>query len=202
MPGPLRNARHEAFVRGLLEGKDGVDAYEAAGFKRDLGNAARLKARPDVAQRLAELQAEIAAETTVTVQGLINEMEEARKKATDLKQLSAAIKAIEGKAKLSGLLVEKRQVEVGGPGDFSGLTDMSQIALRVADGMLEFQIEPYHDFREDDRERLAAMWQECFDTFSEATEKLIEEVRARPLKTSYKLPEALPDPLGNSRSRS
>ena len=122
---PLKNVRHERFVQDLLEGKNATDTYEQAGFKRDDGNAARLKANPKVAERLAELQAEIAAETVVTVQGLINEMESARKTATDLKQLSAAIKAIEGKAKLSGLLVDKKQIEVGGPGDFDGMWDTS-----------------------------------------------------------------------------
>jgi hypothetical protein len=198
---PLKNPRHEAFVRHLLEGKDATDAYEAAGFKRDDGNAARLKANPRVTERLAELQAEIAAETTVTIEGLINELEDARKKATDLKQLSAAIKAIEGKAKLSGLLVEKKQVEIGGPGSFDNLKDPRQIALALVDGCLEFRFEHYHDLNDGDRERLAEVYLECMNAFNEASEKLVEEVHARPLKANYKPPKALPPPHANGRSR-
>lgn len=199
--GPLKNARHERFVQALLEGRDATAAYQGAGYAADDGNAARLKSNPKVQARLAELQAEIAIETTVTVQGLINELESARRTATDLKQLSAAIKAIEGKAKLSGLLVEKKQVEVGGPGSFDHLTDPREIALAVADGCLEYKIEPYHDFRDDDRERLADAWQQCYDAFGKATEELIAEVRARPRKASYKPPKALPPPHANGKSR-
>jgi phage terminase small subunit len=122
---PLKNPRHEAFVRHLLEGKDATSAYELAGYEPDSSgaNAARLSRNAKVQARVAELQSEVAATTVVTIEGLINEMEEPRKKATDLKQLSAAIKAIEGKAKLSGLMVERQQVEVGGPGSFDNLTD-------------------------------------------------------------------------------
>jgi hypothetical protein len=195
---PLKNPRHERFVAAMLEGKDATDAYEIAGYARDDANACRLKANPKVAERLAESQAEIAAETTVTVQGLLNELEDARKKATDLKQLSAAIKAIEGKAKLSGLLVERKQVEVGGPGSFDGIEDQREIALRLADGCFEFQIEPYHDFRDDDREHLADLWQQFFDGFNNAAGELIAEIRARPLKANYRLPKALPNLKGKS----
>ena len=84
---PLRNPKHEAFVRHLLEGKTALDSYEAAGFARDDGNAARLRRNPKVEERLSELQAEIAGQTKVTVESLLGELEQARLKATDLKQL-------------------------------------------------------------------------------------------------------------------
>jgi hypothetical protein len=198
VPGPLKYPKHEAFVRGLLENKTALDAYEAAGYARDDGNAARLSRNPRVQERLAELQAEIAAETTVTVQGLINELESARKTATDLKQLSAAIKAIEGKAKLSGLLVARQKVEITS-NVFERMDEPREIALAVADNLLEFKIEPCHDFRDDDRERLADIWQQCFDALSEASEKLIEEIRSRPLRASYKPPKQLPPPNNGHR---
>ena len=115
---PLNSARHERFVQGLLEGKSAFQAYQNAGFKEDRGNAARLHADPKIQVRLAELQAEVAKDNKLTVQSLIEELEAARQQASNLKQLSAAVRAIEAKAKVSGLLVQK--VEIGGPGDFTG----------------------------------------------------------------------------------
>jgi hypothetical protein len=56
---------------------------------------------------------------------LITELEAARQKATDLDQLSAAVRAIEAKARVSGLLVQK--MEVGGPGDFSKCETVEEI---------------------------------------------------------------------------
>ncbi len=184
---PLKNPKHETFVRGLLENKTALDAYAAAGYARDDGNAARLSRNPKVQERLAELQSAIAAETTVTVQGLINELESARKTATDLKQLSAAIKAIEGKAKLSGLLVERQKVEITGNA-FENMTDTHEIALAWVDDQLKYRIEPYYDFRDDDRQRLAEIFLESMNAFHDASEKLIAEIRARPLRASYKPP--------------
>jgi phage terminase small subunit len=69
--GPLKNSRHEKFVQLLLEGKGATDAHEQAGYARDDGNAARLKANPKVQARLAELQTEIASKTKITVEGLM-----------------------------------------------------------------------------------------------------------------------------------
>jgi len=188
---PLQNPRHEAFIRHLLEGKDATAAYEAAGFKRDDANAARLSRNPKVAERLAELQSEIAAETTVTVQGLLNELEEARKKATDLKQLSAAIKAIEGKAKLSGLLVEKKQVEVGGPGDFDGLNSIEDICDKLASEFLG-GVNWWHGVTKEDHAQLAALFAEGF----ERVDVFLEAIKARP---PTKL--AIAPPHANGRSR-
>src|SRR6516165_5370817 len=111
---PLRNPRHEAFVRSLLEGKSALDSYEAAGFRRDDGNAARLRRNPKVEARLAELQAEVAGAAKVTVESLLAELEDARIRATDVKQLSASIRAIEAKPKLAGLMVERQRIEVTG----------------------------------------------------------------------------------------
>jgi hypothetical protein len=57
----------------------------------------------------------------VTVETLLAELEAARAKATDLNQLSAAVRATDVKAKISGLLIER--VEVGPPGAFDAMTD-------------------------------------------------------------------------------
>ena len=88
--------------------------------------AAISKAHFSAAYRLrhAELQAAGAAFAQVTIESLlaeleaarakatISELEEARAKATDLNQLSAAVRATAEKAKISGLLTQKFEVEV------------------------------------------------------------------------------------------
>jgi phage terminase small subunit len=153
MTGPLKNARHEAFVRGLLEGKSATDAHEQAGFIHDDANAARLKANPKVQERLAELQAEIAETSKVTVDGLIGELEDARKKASSSSQFSTAVRAVLGKAQLAGLLIEKKEVQVT-DNSFEHMSDPREIALTVVDACLEYRIEHYHDLRDQDRERL------------------------------------------------
>lgn len=56
--GPLTNPKHERYAQARASGKPLADAYEAAGFKRDRGNAHQLEnARPqnNVKQRILEL---------------------------------------------------------------------------------------------------------------------------------------------------
>jgi phage terminase small subunit len=113
----LNNARHERFCLGLVEGKSVVEAYEAAGYKPDRGNASTLHSKFHIQARVSELQNEAVKGTTLTVQSLLDELESARQQASNLKQLSASARAIEAKARISGLLVQK--MEVGGPGDFN-----------------------------------------------------------------------------------
>ncbi len=54
----LRNARHERFAQGWLEGKTLTQAWENVSGKRSLGYASRLGKRPEVRARLQELRAE------------------------------------------------------------------------------------------------------------------------------------------------
>ena len=60
-----------------------------------------------VRTRLAELQNAAAKSSEVTVKSLLEELEYARQRADSLDQLSASVKAIEAKAKVSGLLTQK-----------------------------------------------------------------------------------------------
>ena len=110
----LRNARREAFARAVAAGASATDAYEQAGYRRDNGAACRLAQKPDVAARIAELQAIAAEKAAVTIESIAAELEAARQLAMTKDQASAAVQASMGKAKLFGLLVEKRQHS--GPG--------------------------------------------------------------------------------------
>jgi hypothetical protein len=57
----------------------------------------------------------------VTVDGILGELEAARRLAMRVKQPSAAVSASMGRAKVAGLIIEKS--EQGRPGDFSAMTD-------------------------------------------------------------------------------
>lgn len=200
MTGPLKNPRHEAFVRGLLEGKSALDAYEGAGYVADDANSSWLRNNAAVQARLAELQSEIASQTKVTTESLIGELEDARKRATDLEQLSAAVRSIEAKAKLAGLVTEKRQIEISGSVNFDNLTTPEQITNAMLDETLRYSVNSYHDLRPEDREHLAAL----FIDYCERSNAYVEEIKARPYRTAgtYQPPrtKALPSPY-NGKSR-
>ena len=119
----LRNPRWEAYAQELAKGKPARQAYVLAGYKKNDGNASRLKSNEKLAARVNELvertAANAAARAEVTVVSLLNELEEARKLAAEINQPSAAVAATLGKAKVAGLIVDRK--EVGKPGDFEGM---------------------------------------------------------------------------------
>ena len=116
----INNRRHEIFAQELAKGKSASAAYREAGYKHNEGNCIRLKGNERVQARVAELIERAAIKTEVTVESLTKELEEARQVAVEIKQPGAAVAAVMGKAKLAGLIVEKR--ESGSPGAFSGTT--------------------------------------------------------------------------------
>ena len=81
--GEIQNPRHERFAQELAAGKTADAAYEAAGYQKHRGNAARLSANEHVKERVAEIQAIGAERAAVTVQSLIEEAEQARIKAME-----------------------------------------------------------------------------------------------------------------------
>lgn len=90
---PLTNPRHERFALALFEGKSADEAYVTAGYSENRGNASRLKANESIQTRLTELQQSVAKEKEVTVASLLQELEEARERATTKDQMSAAVRA-------------------------------------------------------------------------------------------------------------
>ncbi|HEY1472946.1 MAG TPA: terminase small subunit [Pseudolabrys sp.] len=167
---PLKNNRHERFALALAEGRSATEAYSQAGYKPCRQNAARLMTKDDIKARLAELQAVAAKKTEVTVESLLAELEQARIRADGLDQLSAAVKAISEKARISGLLVQK--VEVGGPGDFAHCDSFADLA----DHMLrEFPSSNFREITERDREGLA----ELLDRQASEAFAYLEAIQAR-----------------------
>ncbi len=106
--GKLSNPRYELFAQELATGNSADGAYEAAGYRKHRGNAARLSANEHVQDRVREIQSVGAERAAVTVQSLIDEAEEARMKAMETPGgAAAAVSAITAKAKLAGVWKEK-----------------------------------------------------------------------------------------------
>jgi hypothetical protein len=105
----LDNARHEAFAHGLAKQKTADEAYAAAGFKPNRGNASRLKANESILARVAELQGKAAERTVVTVEDIARQLDEDRAFAESVNSASAMVAATMGKAKVLGLIIEKAE---------------------------------------------------------------------------------------------
>jgi hypothetical protein len=115
----LKNARHERYAQGLAKGISASKAYVAAGFKKNDGNAVRLKGNEKVAARVAELQSRAAEKTVVTAADIARQLDEDRAFARKQKQSAAAVSATMGKAKVLGLIFEQHRFSL----DFTKLTD-------------------------------------------------------------------------------
>lgn len=112
--GILKNAQQELFVQNLVSGQALNKAYSNAGYSPSNSAGARLRYRPHVAKRVAELLSRGARKTVVTVEKLTEELEEARTLAmSDEKGAAAAVSAIMAKAKLHGLDVNKMEFNGG-----------------------------------------------------------------------------------------
>src|SRR4029453_5113179 len=130
----LKNIRHEKFVREYLKSDfNGAEAYRRVYPQRKpleaRFSASRLLTSGNVKRRLAEVQMALLKKADITVDRILNEYEEARLLAVEQGKPEAMLSASEKKAKLVGLLVDRR--EVGNAGEFEQLTDISEILEKV-----------------------------------------------------------------------
>jgi hypothetical protein len=132
---PLRNVRHERFCVALSEGRSIAESYQLAGFKKNRGNSSRLNSNESIRVRVAELQAQTAADSKVTVESICKELDLACQIAREKGQAAAVVSAAGLRAKIAGLLVEK--VEVGKPGDFENCEGFADIADKMIDDLIE-----------------------------------------------------------------
>jgi phage terminase small subunit len=160
----LKNPRHEKFALALAEGKSATDAYALAGYKPGRQNAHRMTTKDDIQARLVEIQGAAAKASEVTIESLLSELEEARQKASSLDQLSAAVRAIEAKAKVSGLLIQR--VEIGGPNEFAGCKTEAE----TVDKLLEIEAPGTH-FTTQDRARVLEMFRGVAEFINSCTAK-------------------------------
>ncbi|MBZ9954306.1 MULTISPECIES: terminase small subunit [unclassified Mesorhizobium] len=109
------NMRQERFCLGLAEGLPQSRAYIEAGYTAR-GNAAEVEASkmvrlPKVATRIAELRADAARRSEITVDDLVAELNLMLKLALATKNPAAGVTAVMGKAKLLGLIIDKAEVD-------------------------------------------------------------------------------------------
>src|SRR5262249_49203080 len=151
--GTLANPRHEKFAR-LVWAASAKDyrralAYLAAGYRAkldlsepdkchsaDVGASVLLK-NPKVKRRIGELATMAAKRHEITQDSLLEELEQARQAALTNNQASAAVAASMGKAKLCGMIVERK--DTGKPGDFDNMT-VEELRLYLKGALDEKQL--------------------------------------------------------------
>lgn len=110
----LDNAKHERFAQELAKGATADEAYQAAGYSENRGNASRLKANESVQARVAEIQERAAVRAEITVAELTKRLlsiAEKGERTDDAPMLSVARASLMDAAKLNGLVVDKRQTD-------------------------------------------------------------------------------------------
>ncbi len=95
------------FCREYLVDLNQKAAAERAGFKQPHVQGAQLVAVPEVKERIAELQAEVAVRNEITVDLILQQLQEDRQLARESKQTSAAVSADIAMAKISGNWVDR-----------------------------------------------------------------------------------------------
>lgn len=84
----LDNPRHERFAQEMAKGMTAAAAYHLAGYKSNRAQATRLRDRPEVAARIAEMMALSAARSTVTAVEVIERFASIAR--ADIRRLFAA----------------------------------------------------------------------------------------------------------------
>ena len=100
----LANPRHEFFAQEFAKGNSKAEALSRAGYGGSRSCASRLSTNANIRSRVAELQANAAVSTVVTIEQLTFELEQARQLAMVRGNASAAVLAVIAKAKLHGLI--------------------------------------------------------------------------------------------------
>jgi phage terminase small subunit len=134
-------AKQEAFAQAVAAGKSQSDAYREAGYgpnmtaKQVHEEACKLAANPKLVQRIAELRKPVIEEVQRQVKyDLFQAMKEAEEafEVAKLKQNGGAMTAAATlRAKLNGLLVEKREIRTG-PLDDLGRDELKQLRDALA----------------------------------------------------------------------
>jgi hypothetical protein len=121
----LSNPRYEWFCQHLALGKTASEAYKLAGYKPSRSNASVLRAKQSVSDRLSEIlqqsERKVVQQIEHTRDSILAELEEARQMALELKNPSAAWQSAMAKAKILGLIIDRREVSDVGP--FDHMTD-------------------------------------------------------------------------------
>jgi hypothetical protein len=119
----LHNQRHEAFARGIAEGKSLAAAFVAAGYRPHPANPTRLRGRREIDERIGEIRAtqqlvqeraleRAIDEASITCAEVLRMLIETYNFAREKGQIGAAVRAAELLGKSLGMFVERREVTV------------------------------------------------------------------------------------------
>jgi phage terminase small subunit len=130
----LTNPRHERFAREYLKCGVASKAYIAAGYQPSTRNAldasaSQLLRTPKVQGLLQQYRARAMKRSDITVETLLADLETDRALAHCEGQGSAAVQATMAKARLLGLIVDRK--ETGKPGEFEGLQTVDDVITAV-----------------------------------------------------------------------
>jgi phage terminase small subunit len=110
-------AKQLKFCLLIVEGETQSKAYKLAGYKTQgeittAANASRLANSEKVAAKITELQSKAAKKTGITVENLTEELMIHNAMAKQLGQIAAATGALALAARLAGLLVDHKTVDI------------------------------------------------------------------------------------------
>lgn len=114
----LENARQERFAQAIAAGKTATEAYADAGYKPNRHNAAALTRQQHISTRVAELQAERAAEAeearreavkaeAITMESHLARLRELSAAAQEASDFKAAIQAEVKRGEAAGFYVQR-----------------------------------------------------------------------------------------------
>ena len=116
----LENVRHERFAQEVASGSSQSEAYAAAGFRSSSpaaakANASRLMSRPEVRERVDELQLAQGRQAEIKRADIIDMLLADRERAHANRQIAAAVRAAEVIGKLLGMFVDRREIRTTSP---------------------------------------------------------------------------------------
>jgi phage terminase small subunit len=107
--GQLSNPRHERFAQGLAQGLSASDAYVKAGYGESRSAASRLSTNVNVQARVAELQARVVENVSLTREWVIEQLIENASLAKEAGDYSPANQALQLLGKELGMFVERTE---------------------------------------------------------------------------------------------
>ena len=131
----LKNPRWEAFAQGRAAGLPAYKAFVQAGFKAEghtmHANSSRLMRNDKVLARIREIVAESADKNIVTIDTLIAELDQAIVLAHEARQPSAVIAAVQAKAKLAGLDIDRWETKRTFKNNYAAMTE-EEVLFEIA----------------------------------------------------------------------
>jgi phage terminase small subunit len=112
----LSNNRRERFCQGIAKGLSATESYRRAGYKGNghvaEAGASEILRNPEVANRLAELQAKAAVRHEISMESLTRDLLFIRDNALKTDQNAAAVAALALVARMHGFVVDRAQVDI------------------------------------------------------------------------------------------